>query len=93
MFKTLYLDHSLPNVIQGRGRNRRPYNERLCPPCNVLGDEFHSLFECENTRHIGHVLPHYYTFMPNIFKFSSLLSSEELSVVRKLAKILYLRDS
>ena len=49
-------NHSLPNVIQGRGRNRRPYNKRLCPTCNVLGDELHCLFECENTRHIRHVL-------------------------------------
>ena len=79
-------NHSLSNVIQGRGRNRRPYNERLCPTCNVLGDEFHCLFECENTRHIRHVLPRYYTFRPNMFNFSSLLSSEEPSVLRKLAK-------
>ena len=86
-------NHSLPNVIQGRGRNRRPYNERLCPTCSVLGDEFHCLFECENTRHIRHVLPRYYSFRPNMFKFSSLLSSEEPSVLRKLAKFLYLRDS
>ena len=64
--------------------NRRPYNERLCPTCNVLGDEFHCLFECENTRHIRHVLPRYYTFRPNMFKFSSLLSSDEPSVLRKL---------
>ena len=48
-------NHSLPNVIQGRGRNRRPYNERLCPTCNVLGDKFYCLFECENTRHFRHV--------------------------------------
>ena len=77
-------NHSLPNV-QGRGRNRRPYNERLCPTCNVLGDEFHCLLECENTRHIRHVLPRYYTFRPNMFRFYSLLSSEEPSVLRKLA--------
>ena len=84
-------NHSLPNVIQGRGRNRRPYNERLCPTCNVLGDRLHCLFECENTRHFRHVLPRYYTFRPNMFKFSSLLSSEEPSVLRKL--ILYLRHA
>ena len=65
-------NYSLPNVIQGRGKNRRPYNERLCPTCNVLADEFHCLFECENTRHIRHVLPSYYTFGPNMFKFCSL---------------------
>ena len=85
--------HSLPNVIQGRGRNCRPYNERLCPTRSVLGDEFHCLFECVNTRHIRHVLPRYYTFRPNIFKFSSLLSSEEPSVLRNLAIFLYLRHS
>ena len=45
-------NQSLPNVIQGRGRNRRSYNKRICPACNVLGDEYHCLFECENTRHI-----------------------------------------
>ena len=85
-------NHSLPNVFQSRGRNRRPYNERLCLTCNVLGNEFY-LFECENTRHIRHVLPRYYTFRPNMFKFSYLLSSEEPSVLKKLAKFLYLRDS
>ena len=51
---------------------------------NDLGDEFHCLFECENTRHIKHVLPRYYTFRPNMLKLSSLLSSEEPSVLRKL---------
>ena len=76
-------NHSLPNVIQGRCRNLRPYNERLCPTCNVLGDEFHCLFECENTRHIRHVSPRYYTFRPDMFKFSSLLFSEETTVLRK----------
>ena len=86
-------NHSLPNVTQGSGRNRRPYNERLCPTCNVLGDEFHCLFECENTRHIRHVLPRYYTLRPNMIKFPYLLSSEEPSALRKLAIFLYLRDS
>ena len=85
--------HSLPNVIQGRGRNCRPYNERLCPTCNVLRNKFYSLFECENTRPIWQVLPRYYTFKPNMFEFTSLLSSEEPSVLRKLAKFLYLRHS
>ena len=51
---------------------------------NVLGDELHCLFECENTRHIRHVLPRYYTFRPNMFKFTSLLSSEEPSFLKNL---------
>ena len=42
---------TLPNVIQSRGRNRRPYSETLCPTCNVLGNEYHCLCECEKTRY------------------------------------------
>ena len=45
---------------------------------------------CLNVRthgHIRHVLPRYYTFRPNMFQFSSLLSSDEPSVLRKLANI------
>ena len=38
-------------MIQGRGINRRPYNERLCPTCNVLGD----FIVCLNVRtHVTH---------------------------------------
>ena len=79
------ISESFTTKCNSRQREKsQTYNERLCPTCNVLGDEFHCLFECENTRHIRHVSPRYYTFRPNMLKFSSLLSSEEPSVLRKL---------
>ena len=30
-------NHSLPNVLLSRGRNRLVYNARLCSTCGVLG--------------------------------------------------------
>ena len=38
-------NHSLPNVLLSRGRNRLVYNARLCSTCGVLGDEYHCIFE------------------------------------------------
>ena len=40
--------------------------------------------------HLLQVLPRYYTFRPNMFKFNSLLSSEEPSVLTKLNSYNYL---
>ena len=40
--------------------------------------------------HLLQVLPRYYTFRPNMFKFNSLLSSEEPSVLPKLNSYNYL---
>ena len=83
-------NHKLPNVIQGRGRNRRNYNDRLCSKCNILGDEYHCIFECVDILHIRSILPEYYTTRPSMLKLISLLSSTTPSVIRKLSKFLYL---
>ena len=47
------------------------------------------MFECENTRHISHELPRYYTFRSNMFTLTSLLSSEEPSVLKVIYHPLY----
>ena len=85
-------NHTLPNVIQGRGRTRRQYNDRLalCQTCHVFGDEFHCLFQCDSTCHNRNVLPRYYTSRPSMLKCISVLSSDEPSILRKFAKFLYL---
>ena len=46
-------NHKLPIVMMSRGVTRVPYDERICPTCNVLGDEFHCLFECVQTEISG----------------------------------------
>lgn len=85
-------NHKLPVVQLGRGRNRLPYAERLCSTCSKLGDEYHWVFECQQTHHLRHILPKYYRNRPNMFKFTELLQSEQPSVIRKFAKFVYLTE-
>ena len=47
--------HSLP-IETGRWC-RKPRNERLCPSCKVLGDEFHIVYICNDINRTGLHLP------------------------------------
>ena len=47
--------HSLP-IETGRWC-RKPRNERLCPSCKVLGDEFHIVYICNDIERTGLHLP------------------------------------
>jgi hypothetical protein len=75
-------------VETGRWHEPRsiPYNERLCPVCAKLEDEFHMLLEC--TLYSGlrkQYIKQYYWKHPNIPKFISLLCSENNTIVKNLA--------
>ena len=66
-------------------------NERKCPFCanNILGDEFHFLFECPNlttTRNI--CLKKYFRHNTNVFKVNTLVNSQNKNVLLKLCKLI-----
>ena len=69
----------------GQGRNRVPYNERLCSVCGVLGDEYHHVFECQETDHLRYILPAYYKRRPSVAKLVELLTTTQVSAIAKLA--------
>ena len=79
-------NHSLPNVLLSRGRNRLVYNARLCTTCGVLGDEYHCIFECSISDRFRHILPKHLVTRPNMFKLLTLFTSTHGPTVRKLAK-------
>ena len=83
-------NHSLPNVLLSRGRNRLVYNARLCSTFGVLGDEYHCIFECPISDRFGHILLKHFVTRPNMFKLLTLLTSTHGQTVRKLAKFLFL---
>lgn len=63
-------------IEKGRYSNV-PRNQRFCNMCNanVIGDEFHFVFECKNLDILRQkLIPKFYTDRPNILKFEKLMS-------------------
>ena len=59
--------------------------------CGVLGDKYHSIFECpisDRFRHI--IIPKHLVTRPNMFKLLTLFTSTHGPTVRKLANFLFL---
>jgi hypothetical protein len=83
-------NHKLP-VERGRYVNV-PRHTRYCDLCNanVLGDEFHFILECERLRPLRlKYLPQVYCTRPNVYKFESLLNSEDTPLQLNLGKFIY----
>ena len=79
------VNHKLP-IEKGRYENI-PRHERKCTHCNVLGDEFHFLFQCitfNNERKL--FLSRYYSTNTNTVKYGALFSSINYKKLCKLAK-------
>ena len=54
-------------VVSGKWYHRKVYNERMCTACNVLGDEYHFVIECQiNTDIRSTYLSPYYWRKQNI---------------------------
>ena len=68
-----------------------PYDDRLCQICNMneIGDEFHYLFICPTFHpHRNNYLNNYYITNPNMIKFSQLLQSNNITILKKLARFI-----
>ena len=84
------INHKLP-VVTGCWR-RIPYQDRLCTTCNVLGDEYHLVFECVADNLVPlrkQYIPRYYTQTPSMIKFIKLLRSDNVTTIKKLSVFLY----
>lgn len=80
-------NHSLP-IETGRWRNI-PYENRKCPFCNTLGDEYHFLMECTHfSRHRQLYLPGKYYFRPNTQKYYNIMNTNYRNELEKLCKFL-----
>ena len=70
-------------------------NQRICPFCsmNMIEDEYHFLLVCPTYRELRKThLPNFYCRWPSKNKFIKLLNEEQGSVVKKLAKFVYLAN-
>ena len=81
----------------GRGRSFRDIvrNLRICPLCpmNIMEDEYHFFLVCPTNRELRkNHLPKFYCRWPSKNKFIKLLNEEQISVVKKLAKFVYLAN-
>ena len=70
-------------------------NERVCPLCtmNVVEDEYHFLLVCPMYRELRKkYLPSFYCRWPSKNKFIKLLNDNQVSVLKKLAKFVYIAN-
>lgn len=79
-------------VESGRWRKpvRVPVEERICPFCNVLEDEYHFVLECIMLKDLRVMyIKKYYWNHPSNFKFVALMTTENVSDIRNLSVFTY----
>ena len=83
-------NHNLP-VVRGKWFQPKPYNERLCSTCEVLGDEYHFLLQCTKHQDLRiKFIARYYWERPSMHKFVELMSSQRNAVIIKLAAFVHI---
>ena len=82
-------DIHLP-LVSGNWLRPRPYHQRLCDECEMLGDESHFLFLCErlNVLRSKYISRCFWT-KPSMNKFVEQLSSEYSKTINNLAILVY----
>jgi hypothetical protein len=75
-----------------------PFDERKCAQCDVLEDEFHCILQCPLYADLRKTyISTQFSYRPNMYTFTQLLTYTSLVVVTKLAtfiyKVLCLRDT
>ena len=78
-------NHRLP-VVSGKWHRPRPYNQRMCEVCGVLGDEYHFLLVCKSLSDLRQrYIPEY----PSMYKFIALMSRDHVKTIRNPATFVY----
>jgi len=55
----------------------------VCTKCNILEDEYHFVMECQLYANIRKQrLPAYYWKRPNMFKFTELINTESMRILK-----------
>ena len=81
----------IPVVTLSYAIINRPYEDRICAICNMneVGDEFHYIFKCPIFHsHRNKYLSNYYKLNPNMIKFSQLFQTDNITILKKLAKLI-----
>ena len=81
-------------IEEGRYRNI-PRENRICTFCNMnfVETEYHFLLVCPYYREIrNECLPNYYCSWPSIHKFKSILCSSQTSVLKRVAKYMFMAN-
>ena len=56
---------------------------------NLIGDEYHYLFECENFKEIrSFYLPKYYIVHHNTYKFTKLMTRTNIRLLQRLSEFI-----
>lgn len=79
-------------IEEGRFRNINR-DQRICNTCNMgyIENEYHFLLICPFYRDLrASILPRYYNNWPTQQKFLNLMNSSQTSVLKKLAKYVYM---
>lgn len=86
MLKFRTSNHKLP-IESGRW-NRTPRDERFCIFCqNIMGDEFHFLFQCKKLKNIrSKYIKERFWKRPNILNLHQLFNSQDLDTLINLSK-------
>ena len=84
-----FKNHRLP-VVTGKWHRPRPYNQRMCEVCGVLGDEYRFLLVCKILSDLRQrYIPEYYFKYPSMYKFIALMSTDHVETIHNLAAFVY----
>ena len=78
-------------VVRGKWFRPKPYTERLCSTCEVLGYEYDFLLQCTNKHQYLRLkfIARFYWERPSMHKFVELMSSQRRVVITKLAAFVH----
>ena len=67
-----------------------PFNERVCPVCNILEDEYHFTLECTMFKELRlKYIKRFYWNHPSNYKFIALMTTENVTEIRNLSVFAY----
>ena len=67
-----------------------PLSDRKCTFCNTLEDEYHFVMVCCLFTDLRkQYLPHYFWRRPNMYKFTELINSENVTLISKLGTFVH----
>ena len=84
--KLIAQNHKLP-IVSGRWLFR-PFYERLCTQCQVLGDAYHFVLICSSNNLeslISRLIIKHVNVIPSMFKFIKLISSTGVKTINNLS--------
>ena len=83
----LQKNNNIP-VVSGKWQRPRPYHQRLCDECKLLGDEYH--FLCKRLKALrSKYISRYFWTKSSMNKFIEMLSSENSKTINNLAIFVY----